>query len=98
MPRVHWGDKLSEIHLYTDDGYGTGSQESFSPDLTSTYLYTYLVWSRSLSVSVVTCRRVNDFTNDDDVCVLKCLLKYTYEYMLLLVFCEVIIFVCYQLR
>ena len=45
MPRVHWDDKISEIHVYADDGYGTGSQESFSPDLTRT-----CVTSRSWSL------------------------------------------------
>ena len=29
MPRVHWHEKLSETYLYSDEGYGTGSQDSF---------------------------------------------------------------------
>ena len=29
MPRVHWDDNSNEIHLISDEGYGTGSQDSF---------------------------------------------------------------------
>ena len=29
MPRVHWDDNSNEVHLISDEGYGTGSQDSF---------------------------------------------------------------------